>query len=285
MLANDDARETQRRYELGSASRADALEAQSNAAALAASLPGLRAQWLATRHALAVMLGRTPDQAPPDLDLASLTVPGNVPVVVPSELLASRPDIQAADALLKAAAAQVGVATAQLFPSLTLSASMGKGGFSWPTALSGAGAIWSVGASLSQPLFHGGALLAQKRAAQASYEAAVAQYKQTVLTAFRNVADSLAALEQDNQALSFSDTASRTAMSAFTDSAARERLGAIPPSASRASERQYRNARLDAIRYESARLSDTALLFQAMGSPTGSTANLAAAAKAAETGK
>ncbi|CAH2790586.1 MAG: Efflux transport system, outer membrane factor (OMF) lipoprotein [Candidatus Burkholderia crenata] len=285
VLADEDARETQRRYELGSASRSGAFNAQSSAAALAASLPSLRAQWLATRHALAVMIGRTPDQAPQELDLASLTVPGNVPVVVPSELLASRPDIQAADALLKAAAAQVGVATAQLFPSLSLSASMGKAGFNWPTALSGAGAIWSLSASLSQPLFHGGALLAQKRAAQASYEAAVAQYKQTVLTAFRNVADSLAALEQDNQALSFSDTASRTAMSAFTDSATRERLGAIPPSASRASERQYRNARLDAIRYESARLSDTALLFQAMGSPTGSTANLAAAAKAAETEK
>jgi NodT family efflux transporter outer membrane factor (OMF) lipoprotein len=272
VLANEDARDTQRRYELGSASRADALNAQSSAAALAASLPGLRAQWLATRHALAVMLGRTPDQAPADLDLASLVVPANVPVVVPSELLAARPDIQAADALLKAAAAQVGVATAQLYPSLSLSASMGKAGFSWPGVLSGAGAIWGVGASLSQPLFHGGALLAQKRAAQASYEAAVAQYKQTVLTAFRNVADSLAALEQDNQALSFADTASRSSMSVFTDSAARARLGAIPSSAVRASERQYRNARLDAIRYESARLSDTALLFQAMGSPNGGAA-------------
>ncbi|WP_086382969.1 efflux transporter outer membrane subunit [Caballeronia sordidicola] len=277
VLADEDARDTQRRFELGSASRSDALNAQSGAASLAASLPGLRAQWLSTRHALAVLLGRTPDQAPPDLDLAALTVPANVPVVVPSDLLASRPDIQAADALLKAAAAQVGVATAQMYPSLSLSAQMGKAGFSWPTALSGAGAIWGIGASLSQPLFHGGALLAQKRAAQASYEAAVSQYKQTVLTAFRNVADSLAALEQDNQALNFADTASRTSMSVFSDSAARARLGAVPPQSVRASERQYRNARLDAIRYESARLTDTALLFQAMGSPNGGTANVAAA--------
>lgn len=282
VLADEDARETQRRYELGSASRSDALNAQSSAAGLAASLPGLKAQWLSTRHALAVMLGRTPDQAPPDLDLAALTVPANVPVVVPSDLLASRPDIQAADALLKAAAAQVGVATAQMFPSLSLSAQMGKAGFSWPTALSGAGAIWGIGASLSQPLFHGGALLAQKRAAQASYEAAVSQYKQTVLTAFRNVADSLAALEQDNEALSFADTASRTSMSVFSDSTARARLGAIAPSSVRASERQYRNARLDAIRYESARLTDTALLFQAMGSPNGGAANVAAAADPAK---
>ncbi len=169
--------------------------------------------------------------------------------------------------MLKAAAAQVGVATAQMFPSLSLSASMGKGGFSWPIALSGAGALWSIGGSLSQPLFHGGALLAQRRAAMHSYDAAVDQYKQTVLTAFRNVADTLAALEQDNEALAFADTASRASEGMFNDSAARVRLGAIPPSAARASERQVPNAQLNAIRYAGARLSDTATLFQAMGSP------------------
>ncbi len=265
VLTNADARETQRRFELGSASRIDVQNAQLSSASLAASLPGLRQQWLATRHALAVLLGRTPDQAPDDLDLATLTVPASVPVVVPSELLAARPDIQAADALLKVAAAQVGVATAQLFPSLTLTASMGKGGFDWPDALSAVGALWHVGASLSQPIFHGGALLAQRRAAYATYDATVLQYKETVLTAFRNVADSLAALEQDNEALAMADTASRASMSVFEDSAARVRLGAIPESAGRASERQYQNARLTSIRYESARLSDTAVLFQAMG--------------------
>jgi NodT family efflux transporter outer membrane factor (OMF) lipoprotein len=278
-LADDDARETQRRYELGSASHTDLLNAEQSAAALAASLPGLRAQLSLTQHALAVLLGRTPNQAPPDLALDALAVPENVPVVVPSELLAARPDIQAADALLKAAAAQVGVATAQMFPSLSLSASMGKGGFSWPIALSGAGALWSIGGSLSQPLFHGGALLAQRRAAMHSYDAAVDQYKQTVLTAFRNVADTLASLEQDNEALAFAETASRASEGMFNDSAARVRLGAIPPSAVRASERQFRNAQLNAIRYASARLSDTATLFQAMGSPhSGAVSPVAAAA-------
>jgi NodT family efflux transporter outer membrane factor (OMF) lipoprotein len=268
-LASDDARDAERRYALGSASRSEALNAEQSAASLAASLPGLRTQWLATRHALAVLLGRTPDQAPDDLDIASLAVPQDVPVVVPSELLATRPDIQAADAALKAAAAQVGVATAQLFPSLSLSASMGKGGFNWPTALSGAGALWSIGASLSQPIFHGGALLAERRAAIKTYDAAVDQYKQTVLTAFQNVANTLASLEQDNLALASADAASRASEGAFNDAAARVRLGAIPPRAARASEEQYRNVQLDAIRHASARLTDTASLFQAMGSPVG----------------
>lgn len=266
-LANDDAHDAERRYTLGSASRADMLDARQNAASLASQLPGLRAQWLATRHALAVLLGRTPDRAPDDLDLASLTVPSDVPVVLPSELLQTRPDIQAAETALKAAAAQVGVATAQLFPSLSISASMGKGGFSWPTALSGAGALWSVGASLSQPIFHGGALLAQRRAAIATYDAAVEQYRQTVLSAFQNVANTLASLENDSETLALADSASRAARDASADAAARVRFGAIAPRAARASEQQYLNARLSTIRASSARMSDTAALFQAMGSP------------------
>jgi NodT family efflux transporter outer membrane factor (OMF) lipoprotein len=265
-LANDDAHDAQRRYALGSATRADAASARQNAASLASQLPGLRAQWLATRHAVAVLMGRTPDGAADDLELALLRVPADVPVVVPSTLLQTRPDIQVADAALKAAAANVGVATAQLFPSLSLSASMGRGGFDWPTALSGAGALWSIGASLSQPIFHGGALVAQRRAALATYDAAVAQYKQTVLAAFRNVADALASLEADGQTLAFADAASRAAGEVSADASSRVRLGAIPPSAGRGAEQAFLNSRLSTIRASSARLSDTAVLFQAMGS-------------------
>ncbi|NKJ49495.1 RND transporter [Burkholderia sp. SG-MS1] len=266
-LANDQARDTQRRYALGAVSHADLLSAQQSAASLAASLPGLKQQWLSTRHALAVLLGRTPDAAPDDLDLARLHLPEQVPVVVPSELLRSRPDIQAADAAVKAAAADVGVATAQMFPSLSLSASMGQGGFSWPVALSGAGAIWSIGASLSQPLFHGGALLAQRRAAQATYDATLSQYRQTVLAAFQNVADTLAALEHDAQALDSANVAARSAQGIFEETSGRYRLGALPIASTRSSEQQFRNAQLDEIRYTSARLTDTAALFQAMGNP------------------
>jgi NodT family efflux transporter outer membrane factor (OMF) lipoprotein len=266
-LANDDARDTARRYDLGAVSHADMLSAQQSAASLAASLPGLRQQWLTTRHALAVLLGRTPDAAPDDLDLAQLHVPEQVPVVVPSELLQARPDIQAADAALKAAAADVGVATAQMYPSLSLTASMGQGGFSWPAALSGAGTIWAIAGSLSQPIFHGGALLAQRRAALATYDAVTDQYKQTVLAAFQNVADSLAALEHDAQALDAANVAARAAQGISDEAAARYRLGAVPVSTARSSEQQFQNARLDEIRYTGARLTDTAALFQAMGTP------------------
>ncbi|OLL30720.1 RND transporter [Burkholderia sp. SRS-W-2-2016] len=280
-LANAQARDTARRYELGAVSHADLMNAQQSAASVSASLPALKQQWLTTRHALAVLLGRTPDAAPDDVELAQLHLPEQVPVVVPSELLRARPDIQAADAALKAAAADVGVATAQMFPSLSLSASMGQGGFSWPVAMSGAGAIWSIGASLSQPLFHGGALLAQRRAAVDSYDASVSQYKQTVLAAFQNVADTLAALDHDAQSLDAANVAARSAQSVFDDTAARYRLGALPVASTRSSEQQWRNAQLDEIRYTSARLTDTAALFQAMGNPPLDDAGAPSAAAAA----
>ncbi|GAB7523892.1 efflux transporter outer membrane subunit [Paraburkholderia sp. 2C] len=266
-LANEQATDTQRRYALGAVAHGDSLNAQQSAASLAAGLPALRQQALATRHALAVLLGRTPDDAPPALDLAHLQVPEQVPVVVPSDLLRARPDIQAAAAALKAAAADVGVATAQMYPSLTLSASMGQGGFDWPAAVSGAGALWSIAGSLSQPIFHGGALAAQRRAALDTYDATASQYKQTVLSAFRNVADTLAALEHDAQSLDAANTASLAARRGFDETSARYRLGAVPIATLRASEQQFRNARLDEIRYTGARLADTAALFQAMGNP------------------
>lgn len=266
-LAREQASDAAARHRLGAASRTDMLNTRQSAAALEASLPALRQQAQSARHALAVLLGRTPDAAPANLALADLHLPQDVPVVVPSTLLQARPDIRAAEAGLQAAAAEVGVATAQMFPQLSLSASMGHAGFKWPAMLSGAGAIWSVGASLTQPLFHGGALLAQRRAARASYDAAVDQYKQTVLAAFQDVADKLAALENDASALDASNRSAVAARGAFDDTAARVRLGALPPSAARASEQQYRNARLDEIRATGTRLVDTARLFQAMGTP------------------
>jgi Outer membrane protein len=139
-------------------------------------------------------------------------------------------------------------------------------------ALSGAGAIWSIGASLSQPLFHGGALFAQRRAAVDTYDATVSQYKQTVLAAFQNVADTLAALEHDSQALDAADIAARSAQGIFDETSGRYRLGALPIASARSSEQQFRNAQLDEIRYMSARLTDTAALFQAMGNPPVGTA-------------
>jgi NodT family efflux transporter outer membrane factor (OMF) lipoprotein len=267
VLADTDTAQVQRRVQLGAASRSDLLSAQASADSLRASLPGIRAQSDATRHALAVLMGRTPDAAPADLDLASLSLPDPVPVSIPSDLLRQRPDILAADATLKAAAAQVAVATADLFPTLSITGTLGQAGFNWPAATSGAGAIWSAGTTLTQPIFHGGALLAKRRAAQDAYQASLDNYRQTVLNAFQNVADSLSALTHDGDTLAAASSAREHSVAYWQDTTRRAAVGALPQSAVRASEKSFQNARLDEIHATSTRLIDTAALFQAMGIP------------------
>jgi NodT family efflux transporter outer membrane factor (OMF) lipoprotein len=264
-LADADVEEMQRRLALGAVSNDELLSARASAQSLRASLPGLKAQWQGARHALAVLMGRTPDAAPPDLDIAALTLPAEVPMTVPSDLLRQRPDILAADAALKVAAAQQAEATAEMFPSLSINASFGQSGFSWAKATSGVGAVWGLGASLTQPLFHGGALRAKREAAKEAYLAAQSHYRQTVLNAFQNVADSLVALTQDADALQASAAARTASEQSWRNAQRRAQLGAYPASATRAGERQYLNARLGEIRATASRMSDTATLFQAMG--------------------
>ena len=266
-LAEEQARQMAARYRAGSASRDEMLTADEAAADVAALLPPLRTKALAVRHAQAVLLGRTPDQAPEPLALDALLLPERVPLTVPSELLHHRPDILAAEAAVQVAADRVGAAIAAKYPSLSLSASYGHGGFDWSTFASPAGAIWNVGGSLTQPLFHGGALDAHKHEAEAGYDGALSNYRQTVLSAFETVADDLASLEQDAAAL---EQARRADMAAFERSnnlERRQKLGAVPLSTALAAGQQYQAAHVQYLRARAARLADTAALFDAMGDP------------------
>jgi outer membrane protein TolC len=122
-----------------------------------------------------------------------------------------------------------------------------------------------MGASLTQPLFHGGALKAKRNAAQAEFEASSDNYRQTVLTAFQNVADTLSALTQDAETFAAARRVREHDEQLWRDAEYRATLGAVAPFTVRSSEKQYQNARLAEIRALSARLVDTAGLFQAMG--------------------
>jgi NodT family efflux transporter outer membrane factor (OMF) lipoprotein len=266
-LAHEQADLTDKAYRSGAASHDALLSAQQSAAALDASLPALRTQALRARHALAVLMGRTPDQAPMPLPLAQLTLPAEVPVSVPSDLLQQRPDVLAAEAAVHGAAAQVGVATANLFPRISLSASYGSASFNAGSLFSGPATVWSAGATLAQPIFHGRALLAQRKAAVENYDASVAQYRQTVLNAFQNVADALTALNQDALALQGAQNAAAAARESFTENDSRYRLGAVSYPARVASEQRWQSATLTEIQDIATRLVDTAALFQAMGTP------------------
>jgi NodT family efflux transporter outer membrane factor (OMF) lipoprotein len=199
----------QSREEAGAASDQDVTTAQSQLDRDRTLLPALRQQLNLAQDALATLVGSSPaDWSAPDFSLADMSLPQDVPLVVPSELVRSRPDIRAAEAQLHAASAAVGIATADLYPRVSLSATVAEQGL-----LGGpAGAAWSLLGGISAPIFHGGALSANLRAAQDAYQATFAQYQQTVLIAFRQIADTLHALQNGADAV----TAQQHALSSAT---------------------------------------------------------------------
>ncbi|WP_312166053.1 efflux transporter outer membrane subunit [Phenylobacterium sp.] len=165
-------------------------------------LPPLRAQLAAARHALAVLVGHAPAEwTAPDFRLADLGLAGPAPIALPSQLVRRRPDILAAEADLHAATADIGVATADLYPKIRLTASIAQGSLKPADLFSYDASGWDVGAGLTAPLFDGGALKARRQQAREAAAAASARYRQTVLTAFAQVADALSALSADEESL------------------------------------------------------------------------------------
>jgi NodT family efflux transporter outer membrane factor (OMF) lipoprotein len=184
----------------GAVSRVDVLSAQSQSDHDRTLLPPLRQQLSAAQDALAILVGVAPADWPAqDFDLQQMRLPNEIPTALPSELVHRRPDIVAAEAQLHAASAAVGIATANLYPHLTLDATVGREGL-----LSGGPSetVWNVLGGLAAPIFRGGTLNAEKRAAVQDYQAAFGAYRETVLEAFGQVADTLQALNNDREAFS-----------------------------------------------------------------------------------
>ena len=175
-------------YKTGVATQMDVTTAQSQLDRDRTMLPPLHQQLNVAQDALSILVGKSPAAwRAPDFKLAALTLPADIPLEVPSELVRARPDIRAAQARLHAANAAIGMATADMYPHFTLSAAVAEEGlFSGP-----AGSAWSLIGGLTAPIFHGGALSAHRRQTQAAYQATFADYQQTVLTAFGQVADNL----------------------------------------------------------------------------------------------
>jgi NodT family efflux transporter outer membrane factor (OMF) lipoprotein len=184
----------------GSVSKLDVLTAQSQLAGDQALLPPLYQQLAVARHALAVLLGQAPAQwSQPDLEIAGIRLPRELPVSVPSRLVRRRPDILAAEAQLHAATAAVGIATANLYPQIALTATLGQQALTPAKLFDASSAAWSLIAGLTQPLFDGGTLRAERRASLDALQASAARYQQVVLDSFDQVADLLDALEHDGQ--------------------------------------------------------------------------------------
>ncbi|MDE2149353.1 MAG: efflux transporter outer membrane subunit [Gammaproteobacteria bacterium] len=182
----------------GKIARTDVLAAESRLENDRALLPPVRQHVAAAQDALAILLGRPPAAfLPPAFDLADFTLPSELPVSLPSTLVERRPDILAAEARLHAASAAVGVADAQMYPNFTLSASGGMAALATSSLGESSNLIWTLLGGLTAPIFHGGALSAQKRAAIDQFQAELATYRQTVLEGLGQVADLLRSLGHD----------------------------------------------------------------------------------------
>ncbi|VTU37257.1 efflux transporter outer membrane subunit [Variovorax sp. PBL-E5] len=253
-------------FDAGSVSRLDIVSAQSQLASDTTLLPPLRQQLGVARHALAVVLGQAPAEAAlTEPELARLTLPRSLPVSLPSELARRRPDILAAEAQLHAATAAVGVADANLYPHITLSASAGQQAVELSHLFDRAGSVWSLAGGLVAPLFDGGTLRAEQRAAVDALHASTANYEQTVLVAFGQVADALQALDDGAgllQAQAHAQTAAAENLDLTRKSYHEGYVGVLQVLDA---ERLYQQARLGYVRAEAQRYLDTAQLFLALG--------------------
>lgn len=252
--------------DVGQAAGADVIAQQAQLAAAQAALPPLQRALAQSRDLIAYLTGQTAaDEAEPDLRLADLTLPRNLPLSLPSDLVRQRPDIRAAQANLHAAGAGVGIAIANRLPQITLAAGAGGNGAGWAGILSAANSFWSAGAGITQPIFDGGALLHKQRAARAAYDQADAQYRSTVLAAFQNVADTLAALRSDADALVATDAADAAARAGLDVAEHQQAAGDVSAMAVLQARLAALQARQALVQARAARLTDTAALFQALG--------------------
>lgn len=192
----------ERRRQAGEGTLVEVLNAQSQLVADRADRPQLSQQLAEARHALAVLVGVAPaDATLPEIRLDALVLPGEIPLSLPSELVRVRPDILQSEADLHAATAAIGIATARLYPDVTLGATVTQGSPDLDTLLKDAFRGYDLFAGLTAPLFHGGTIKAEREAAIAEARAADARYQQTVLEAFGQIANLLSALRNDAQAV------------------------------------------------------------------------------------
>ncbi|WP_029919637.1 efflux transporter outer membrane subunit [Nevskia soli] len=255
-----------RQLSLGGVSRLDVLTQQTQLANEVATLPPLQKQLQQNRDLLATLLGQLPSQQPDvQFVLDDLQLPQDLPLSLPSQLVAQRPDVRAQEALLHQASAQIGVATANMLPQITISGEFGGTSTNISDLLKSSSNVWSLTGGITQPIFHGGELIHKKRAAVAAYDQAAAQYRGTVLTAFRNVADALHALNADADALQQQDLATQAAADTLKVSRSRYQSGSISSLDLLVVERTYQQARIAQLQAQAARYADTAALFQALG--------------------
>ncbi len=242
------------------------LSLKSQLATTEATLPPLRQKVNQADHLLATLAGRPPSEwTSPQIDMADLTLPSDLPITLPSQLVRQRPDILTAEAQLHGASAEVGVATAALFPSFTLSGGYGVENTSFNNLFKNTSSIWDFGANIAAPIFHGGTLQSRRSAAIEGYNQSLANYRQVVLSSFAQVADTLRALEHDAETLTAQTEALRAAEEALRLIQANYQAGAIGYLQVLIANGQYHQAKIGYLQAVTQRLQDTVALFVALG--------------------
>ncbi len=254
---------TRKRMALGNASEIDVLSLQTQMEQTRANIVPLRYRLEQTNHLLAILIGQPPGEgAMPQFTLDDFTLPAELPLLVPSELVHQRPDIQASEALLHVANAQYGIAISKFYPQLTLSANVGS--LTNASLFAPGSMVWGIAGQVAQPLFDAG-LRPGANAAEAAFNAAAANYRQTVLQALRNVADVLRALDNDAQALQAQSAADSSAQRSLELTQQQYRLGAASYLQLLIAQQQAQQTRISLTTAQAQRLADTAALYQAMG--------------------
>jgi len=256
-----------KQFELGQVAGADVAAVEATLAQAQATLPPLQKQLAVQRDLLTALIGRLPSQEPAEkFDLASLQLPQELPVSLPSKLVEQRPDIQSAEAQVHSASAAIGVAVAARLPQFTLTANAGTTANQINQLFITPGtAFWIVAGNVAQTVFDAGTLLHKQRAAEAAFDQAAAMYRSTVITAFQNVADSLHALQSDAETLKAAYAAERAAFKSLEIARRQLQLGAIGYLGLLTAENTYNTALLALVQAQAARYADTAALFQALG--------------------
>jgi NodT family efflux transporter outer membrane factor (OMF) lipoprotein len=235
---------------------------QAQIAADEALLPPLSQDLSQARHNLALLVGKPPAVwTAPDFQVVEFAPPAEIPVTVPSALVRNRPDILAAEADLHTATAQIGVATAALYPDIKLQAGWAQSSVSLDKLFGYGASGWNIGPTVTMPIFNGGQLRANKREAEAQARASLAQYRETVLTAFSQVADALTALAHDDDRLKALAAAQTSAERALRDARTAYTLGGGPLAAVVDAQRQLDRARLDTVQAQSQKLMDIITLY------------------------
>jgi NodT family efflux transporter outer membrane factor (OMF) lipoprotein len=256
----------QQQYSKGYIGRLDVATQESQLAQVEATLPALLKQLAQQRDLLATLAGRFPSQDPAEnFELASFQLPQELPLSLPSQLVAQRPDVRQAEESLHAASAQVGIAVANRLPNITLSADAGTMALEAAKMFSSGNGFWTLAGAVAQPIFQGGALLHKERAARAAYEQAAEQYRATVLTAFQNVADTLHALQQDANGLKAAAKARDSAKVTLDLAEKQFQSGYSGYLSLLSAEQTYQQAMATLVQAQASRYADTAALFQALG--------------------